>query len=437
MRGAPASGWAVLGLSRRAPVELTGVTPVLADLTDAAALAAALAGTAPTHVFITAWARQATEAENIEVNGGMVRDVLAAVRPAGSVRHVALLTGLKHYLGPFEAYGAGNVPDTPFHEDEARLPYPNFYYAQEDELLEAAERDGFTWSVHRAHTVIGYAVGNAMNMGQTLAAQAAVCRETGRPFVFPGSETQWNGADRHDRRRDAGRADALGGHHARRRRQPAFNIANGDVFRWRWMWPRLAEGLGVEPVGFEGARAPWRSRWRGRSRCGPSWPHASRAARSTTSTRVASWWHTDGDLGRDMECLTDMTRSRAAGFTGLPLHPGLLPRPVRAAGPRGRRARAVATGRHAAGLTRPRPRSGTQASGGLEGEQALLGGEPTGVPGQRARGGHHPVAGQHHAQRVGAEGRAHRPGRAGSPDPPGQRAVRRALAVGRRSRAAR
>jgi hypothetical protein len=31
--------------------------------------------------------------------------------------------------------------------------------------------------------------------------------------------------------------------------------------------------------------------------------------------RVASWWHTDADLGRDMECLTDLTRSRAAGFT--------------------------------------------------------------------------------------------------------------------------
>ena len=79
------------------------------------------------------------------------------------------------------------MPDTPFHEDEPRLPYPNFYYAQEDELWAAAERNGFTWSVHRAHTVIGYAVGNAMNMGQTLAVQAAVCRETGRPFVFPGS----------------------------------------------------------------------------------------------------------------------------------------------------------------------------------------------------------------------------------------------------------
>ena len=33
-------------------------------------------------------------------------------------------------------------------------------------------------------------------------------------------------------------------------------------------------------------------------------------------SRLASWWHTDGDLGREIECLTDMTRSRQAGFTG-------------------------------------------------------------------------------------------------------------------------
>ena len=28
----------------------------------------------------------------------------------------------------------------------------------------------------------------------------------------------------------------------------AFNIVNGDVFRWRWMWPRLAAYLGVDPT---------------------------------------------------------------------------------------------------------------------------------------------------------------------------------------------
>jgi hypothetical protein len=33
-------------------------------------------------------------------------------------------------------------------------------------------------------------------------------------------------------------------------------------------------------------------------------------------SRLASWWHTDGDLGRDMECLTDMNKSKKAGFLG-------------------------------------------------------------------------------------------------------------------------
>ncbi len=103
------------------------------------------------------------------------------------------MTGLKHYLGPFEAYGEGTLPETPFVETEPRLDAPNFYYAQEDELFAAAGRHRFSWSVHRAHTVVGYAVGNAMNIASTLAVYAALCRETGRTFTFPGSEQQWHG----------------------------------------------------------------------------------------------------------------------------------------------------------------------------------------------------------------------------------------------------
>ena len=46
--------------------------------------------------------------------------------------------------------------------------------------------------------------------------------------------------------------------------------------------------------------------------------------------RVASWWHTDGDLGRDIEVLTDMNKSRTAGFTAHPRHPRQLLRLRRA-----------------------------------------------------------------------------------------------------------
>ena len=73
-------GWRVLTLSRRSVVMDPRVEHVSADLRDLSALAEALRGAAPTHVFFTAWSRQGTEAENIRVNGGMVRDLLAALR---------------------------------------------------------------------------------------------------------------------------------------------------------------------------------------------------------------------------------------------------------------------------------------------------------------------------------------------------------------------
>lgn len=308
-----ADGWEVHGLSRSGGPAGAGVRPVRADLTDPAGLRAALDGLAPQLVAITAWSRRPTEQENIVVNGGAVRDVLAAVEPAGSVEHVALMTGLKHYLGPFEAYAQGVVPDTPFHEDEPRTSAPNFYYAQEDELFAAARRAGFHWSVHRSHTVFGFAVGNAMNMVLTLAAYATICRELGRPFVFPGSRTQWDGVT------DVTDADLLADQiiwaaTTEAAWDEAFNTANGDVFRWRWLWPQIAAYFGLEPEGFEGEPRPLVAAMAGQE---GTWKEIAgrHGLVEPDLDRIASWWHTDADLGRDIEVLTDMNKSRAAGFT--------------------------------------------------------------------------------------------------------------------------
>jgi nucleoside-diphosphate-sugar epimerase len=304
-------GWPVTALSRRPGAPRDGVRALSADLRSAAELARVLADERPTHVFFTAWSRQATEEENIAVNGDMVRDLLAALSPA-PVQHVALVTGLKHYLGPFEAYGQGDMPDTPFHEDEPRLDAPNFYYAQEDELFAAARRDGFTWSVHRSHTVIGHAVGNAMNMGLTLAVYASICRELGAPFVFPGSLTQWNGLT------DMTDATVLAEQMVWAATSPAgrdeaFNVVNGDVFRWRWMWQRLAEYFGVEPVGPGPVPQPLEQRM---SDAGEVWQRMVRehGLAEPDLGRIASWWHTDADLGREIEVVTDISKSRLAGF---------------------------------------------------------------------------------------------------------------------------
>jgi hypothetical protein len=102
----------VHGLARRPPADIEGVQPIAADLLDRDALRKALESLRPTHVFLATWLRQKTEAENILINGAMVRNVLDALWPGGSVRHVALVTGLKHYLGPFETYGKGALPAT-------------------------------------------------------------------------------------------------------------------------------------------------------------------------------------------------------------------------------------------------------------------------------------------------------------------------------------
>ncbi|WP_294354801.1 SDR family oxidoreductase [uncultured Sphingomonas sp.] len=305
-------GWTVHGLARR-PVQQDGVEPVAADLQDAEATRAALANINPDAVFITTWLRQNSEAENIRVNAGMVRNLLDGLPKPTGPRHVALVTGLKHYLGPFEAYGKGTLPQTPFREEQGRLDVENFYYAQEDELFAAAARDGFTWSVHRPHTVIGKAVGNAMNLGTTLAVYATICRETGRPFTFPGSAAQWNGlTDMTDARQLA--QQLLWATETEAAHDQAFNIVNGDVFRWSWMWGRIADWFGIEAVPFDGTVRPLEQQmaddagiWREiAAREGLAEPNLD---------RLASPWHTDADLGRPIEVVTDMGKSRRLGFT--------------------------------------------------------------------------------------------------------------------------
>jgi nucleoside-diphosphate-sugar epimerase len=307
-------GWKVSGVCRN-PVDLDErIAPLAVDLEDADAVAAAVRGIEPTHVFFTTWSRRPTEAENCDVNGRMLQNLLDATAAEKSVRHVALVTGLKHYLGPFEAYAKAQ-PDTPFSEEQARLPYENFYYVQEDVLLTAAARDGFTWTVHRPHTLIGWALGNTMNMGVTLAVYGAICREKGHGFHFPGSREQWEAVT------DVTDAGLLADHLLWAATTPAaankaLNIVNGDVFRWRRMWPRLAAVLGVEPIPFNGEPAPLEQQM---ADAGEIWPDIVRrhGLREVDVESLASWWHTDADLGRTIETFTDMGRSRRLGFTGV------------------------------------------------------------------------------------------------------------------------
>lgn len=102
----------------------------------------ALPGIAPTRVFFCTWLCQPTEAENIAVNGEMIENLFAALR-GKPLHHAALVTGTKHYLGPFESYGQ-TTAETPFRENAPRLRGLNFY-TQEDLLFRELALISQTW----------------------------------------------------------------------------------------------------------------------------------------------------------------------------------------------------------------------------------------------------------------------------------------------------
>lgn len=307
-------GWTTFGLARNPRGDIENLKPVAADLLDLENLKMALKDVFPTHIYITSWMRQDSEAENIRVNSLMVKNLLEALSYKKSVQHVALVTGLKHYLGPFEAYAKeGFLPETPLREEQPRLEIENFYYAQEDEVYAAAARDGFTWSIHRPHTIIGKAVGNLMNLGTTLAVFASICRETGKPFQWPGSEAQWNGLS------DVTDARVLAEHliwasTTDLARNEAFNVVNGDFFRWKWLWKKLAQSFGIEAIGFDGTIHPLEEQMNNEA---VVWKTiaAKYALVESNLDILASPWHTDLDLGRPIEVMTDMSKSRKLGFT--------------------------------------------------------------------------------------------------------------------------
>ncbi len=107
-----------------------------------------------------------------------------------------------------------------------------------------------------------------MNMGVTLAVYATICRETGRPFLFPGSAMQWNGlTDMTDARLLARHLEWAATTEAAR--NEAFNVVNGDVFRWSWMWGASPDGSACSP-----RRSPARAR-----RWSSSWPTPAQSGR--------------------------------------------------------------------------------------------------------------------------------------------------------------
>ncbi len=94
-----------------------------------------------------------------------------------------------------------------------------------------------------------------------------------------------------------------------------FNIVNGDVFRWQWMWGRIADWFGVKAASIDGTVHPLEQQMADDA---PLWRAIAEREGLVEPdlSRLASPWHTDADLGSPIEVVTNMSKSRRLGFTG-------------------------------------------------------------------------------------------------------------------------
>jgi nucleoside-diphosphate-sugar epimerase len=150
-------------------------------------------------------------------------------------------------------------------------------------------------------------------MATTLAVYASICKHTDRPFVFPGSRMQWDSlTDMTDARQLA--KQQMWAATTPAAANQAFNVTNGDVFRWKWMWSRIAEYFGLPHADYPASLSPLEKQM-GDDQAAWTQIVAQHGLKEPDIGRLVSPWHTDADLGRPIEVVTDMSKSRAMGFT--------------------------------------------------------------------------------------------------------------------------
>lgn len=235
-----ARGWHVRGASRR-PVPGAAWEHLPVDLLDPQAARTGLSAAGDTtHLVFAAYIERPTTPEQIAVNTALLRNTLEGLRAAGApLRHVTLYQGGKAYgahLGYF---------NTPAKERDPRLIQPNFYYDQEDVLRAAAAEHGFEVTVLRPEGVVGYAVGNPMNILMVIAVYASLCRELGQPLRFPGTVPAYDALYQVTDAALLARATVWAGS-APEAAGEVFNITNGDQIRWRHLWPVFARHFGMD-----------------------------------------------------------------------------------------------------------------------------------------------------------------------------------------------
>lgn len=298
--------WEIVGLSRSGGVDTDRVRHIAVDLLDQADTAAKLAHLAGvTHVFYAAYQDRPSWAELVAPNLTMLVNTITTIESvATNLEHVSLMQGYKVYgahLGPFR---------TPAREDDARHMPPEFNVSQQDFLEERQHGKNWTWSAIRPSVVCGFALGNPMNLAVLLATYATISKHLGVPLRFPGKPGAWTSLIEMT---DAGLlAEAtVWAATTPECANQAFNINNGDLFRWQDMWPVIAENFGLEtaaplPLALVDVMADKESIWDEIVR--------EHDLEPIPYSQLSSWAFGDFVLGWDYDVIADGSKARRMGF---------------------------------------------------------------------------------------------------------------------------
>jgi progesterone 5beta-reductase/iridoid synthase-like 1,4-enone reductase family protein len=186
----------------------------------------------------------------------------------------------------------------------------NFYHAQQDYLSERQRRASWTWSASRPHAICHAAPDMPRNIVLVIATYAVMCREMGLPLSFPGTPANYRALYQ------CTSADHLVAAIRSMVDQPicanqAFNIINGDYFRWENLWPHFARYFGMEvgPVHTVSLAETMADK-------PPVWDAivAKYGLRATPYARLALWRYGDYVFTPDWDIMSDMTKARTFGF---------------------------------------------------------------------------------------------------------------------------
>jgi nucleoside-diphosphate-sugar epimerase len=298
--------WQVIGLSRRGGTDQERVRHIAVDLLDADDARKKLGALSDiTHVFYTAYQDRPTWAELVPPNLAMLVNVVDAIEPvAKGLQHISLIQGYKVYgghLGPFK---------TPARETDAAFMPPEFMHDQQRFLEARQQGRAWSWTAIRPAVVGGFALGNPMNLALAIAVYASISKELGLPLRFPGKPGAY---DHLLEMTDAGllaRATVWAATEPRCVNQ-AFNITNGDLFRWNEMWPFIADYFGLEvapplPLSLDTVMADKAPLWKAMGE--------RQGLASHGWSEVSSWRFADFVFSWDYDMFGDGSKARRFGF---------------------------------------------------------------------------------------------------------------------------